>query len=240
MVADVWVVTLADGTEVVAKATSYDAALEAAGLEALGAAGGRVPDVLATTPRLLVLEHVTGDGDWASFGARLATIHRTTHDRFGWHQDNVIGPLVQANTWHDDWPGFYVEKRLRPHLDVLPADVRGRLERAIDGPLPDLLDHDPPPSVVHGDLWSGNIVGGSYLVDPAVHAADREFELAFMALFGGIPAPAWTAYEQAWPLDDGWEERRPALQLYHLLVHVALFGSGYLGGIRSRLDRYGW
>lgn len=241
MIADVWAGEVG-GRRVVAKRTGYPAHLEAEGLEVLGAAGASVPEVLAVSDDVLVLEHVEGNGDWAATGRRLATVHRQLGDAFGWPHANVIGPLPQDNTPAEDWPTFYVERRLRPHLDqpALPGDVRDRLAAALDGPARQLLDHGAPPSLVHGDLWSGNVIGGTWLIDPAVHHADREFELAFAALFGGIPRPFWQAYREAWPLDDGWEQRRPALQLYHLLVHVALFGMGYVGAVRSRLDQLGW
>lgn len=241
MIAEVWAVDLG-GRRAVVKRTSYDARLETEGLAALGEAGARVPEVLGVDDQVLVLEHVRGDEDWAGTGRRLAEVHRRVSDGFGWHQDNVIGPLPQDNTRTEDWPTFYGERRLRPHLDhaALPGDVRSRLEAALAGPLPELLDHAAAPSLVHGDLWSGNVIDGTWLIDPAVHHADREFELAFAALFGGIPPAFWDAYLAAWPLDDGWEARRPALQLYHLLVHVALFGSSYVSGVRRRLDQLGW
>ncbi len=242
-IAETWWVTLADGTEAVVKATTYDARLEAEGLAALGAAGAPVPAVLGVSERVLVLAYVRGEPDWGGLGATLADVHRTGRDEgFGWHRDNVIGPLPQANRVTDDWPGFYLDQRVRPHLDApaLPPAVRRRIERAGDGPARALLDHDAVPSLVHGDLWSGNVVDGRWLVDPAVHRADREFELAFADLFGGFPSAFWDAYAGAWPLDDGWERRRPALQLSHLLVHVRLFGAGYVPGVVARLDRLGW
>lgn len=242
MVAGVWAADLDDGSPVVVKRTPYDAELEAEGLRALGDAGAPVPRVLAVSQDVLVLERVAGSGRWGELGTRLAAVHRHTAGAFGWHRDNVIGPLPQVNTHDTHWPTFYVERRLRPHLlhDALPEDLRRRLLTAMRGPLPELLDHGPSPSLVHGDLWSGNVVDGTYLVDPAVHHADREFELAFADLFGGIPAAFWDAYTAAWPLDDGWEARRPVLQLFHLLVHVGLFGSGYVAPIRERLDQRGW
>lgn len=241
MVATVWSAE-ADRRPVVIKATPYDARLEAEGLEALGRAGAPVPEVLGVDEQVLVLEHVEGDGDWGRLGAALAEVHRQPASSFGWHQDNVIGPLPQDNEPHDDWPEFYVERRIRPHLELpdLPAPLRLRLRAACEDDLPALLDHGPTPSLVHGDLWSGNVVGGAFLIDPAVHHADREFELAFAALFGGIPQGFWDGYVEVWPLDDGWERRRPALQLYHLLVHVALFGGTYVGSVRDRLDQLGW
>jgi fructosamine-3-kinase len=226
----------------VVKRTPYPAELEAEGLQALGAAGGPVPRVLAAADDVLVLELVRGTPDWEGLGAALATVHRTTAPRFGWHRDNRIGALVQRNAWLPDWPTFYAERRIRPRLraPALSAPVRARLERALDGPLQELLATDPPASLVHGDLWTGNVVDGRWLVDPAVHHADREYELAFMDVFGGFPPALWAAYEEAWPLPDGWRRRRPALQLCHLLVHVELFGTGYVGSFSSRLDALGW
>lgn len=242
MIADVWQGRLSDGTEVVVKSTDYDAQLEAEGLEALGDAGAPVPSVVAVDTDVLVLELVRGEPDWETLGARVATVHRHRGDHFGWHRDNVIGPLPQDNGESDDWGEFYATRRVFAwsDADALPDEVRRRLHRACDGPLQALVDHDAPPSLVHGDLWSGNVVDGAYLIDPAVHHADREFELAFAALFGGIPRAFWNGYEAAWPLDDGWQDRRPALQLYHLLVHVELFGAGYVGQVGRRLDELGW
>jgi fructosamine-3-kinase len=238
-VADVTRAVLADGRAVVVKTTTYDAELEAEGLEALGAAGAPVPEVLAVGSRLLVLSHVTGPPDWAGLGAALARVHERTAERFGWHRDNVIGPLPQRNDREADWVRFYVGSRLAPYLGALPARTASRLERAMAGPLVDVLDHDPAPSLVHGDLWTGNVVDGRWLIDPAVHHADREVDLAMLALFGDAPAPFHRAYAEVWPLDHGWERRRPALQLAPLLVHVRLFGGGYVTGVERRLDELG-
>lgn len=241
MVADVWSVELG-GRRAVVKRTSYDARLEAEGLEVLADAGALVPEVLGVNEQILVLEAVSGTGDWHDTGRRLAAVHRNLGERFGWQRDNVIGPLHQDNRGSDDWPTFYAERRVRPHLGhaALPADVRDRLAVALDGPLQERVAHDTRPSLVHGDLWSGNVIDGTYLIDPAVHHADRELDLAFADLFGGIPREFWDAYHAAWPLDAGWEDRRPALQLYHLLVHVALFGASYAASVRRRLDQLGW
>jgi fructosamine-3-kinase len=239
-IAVVWDVRLADDRRVVVKTAATDATLEAEGLEALRAAGAPTPTVIAVDPRVLVLEHVTGEPDHAGLGRALATTHRTLGRAFGWSRDNVIGPLPQSNPWTDDWPTFYAEHRLRPYLPDLPGELAARLGRAMEGPLVDTLDHDVSPSLVHGDLWSGNIVDGRWLIDPAVHHADRELDLAMLDLFGGIPGVLQAGYDDVWPSDDGWERRRPALQLYHLLVHVRLFGAGYLGAVSHRLDELGW
>ena len=240
-IGQVWRVRLADGDTVVVKATGYDARLEAEGLDALRAAGGPVPRVVAADAEVLVLEHVTGPGDLHRLGAGVATIHRAVGESFGWSRDNVIGPLPQPNTPDDDWPTFHAERRLGTFLDLLPPELERRLRTAIeDGRLAGLLDHEPPPSLVHGDLWWGNVVADRWLIDPAVHRADREVDLAMLDLFGSVPATFERGYTEVWPLPDGWQRRRPALQLWPLLVHVRLFGAGYLGGVASRLDQLGW
>ncbi|HVM00611.1 MAG TPA: fructosamine kinase family protein [Egibacteraceae bacterium] len=242
MICEVWRARLSDGREVVVKRAPYPVEVEADGLAALAEAGAPVPEVLAAEDDVLVLAAVGGPPDWPGLGAALARMHRSTGTAFGWHRDNLIGWLPQRNDPCPDWPDFYVNHRIRPWLgaSALPVDVRRRLERACEGPLQALLDHDPEPSLVHGDLWSGNVVDGRWLVDPAVCYADREYELAFMDCFGGFPAALVDAYIAAWPLEPGWQARRPALQLYHLLVHVEHFGAGYVGGVTSRLDALGW
>jgi fructosamine-3-kinase len=227
---------LADGRAVVRKTTDYDADLEAEGLRALRDAGAPVPAVLDVGPRHLVLEHVTGPPDWRALGAAVAELHRSIGPSFGWHRDNVIGPLPQHNDRDERWGRFFVERRLAPYLDDLPVDAARRLERAAARVVPDLLDHEPAPSLVHGDLWVGNVVDGRWLIDPAVHHADREVDLAMLSLFGDAPPAFHRASDEVWPLDDGWRRRRDALQLGPLLVHVRLFGAGYLGGVVHRLD----
>ncbi|GGI06152.1 fructosamine kinase family protein [Egicoccus halophilus] len=236
-VAQAWRATLTDGREVVVKATPYDAGLEAEGLRALADAGAPTPALLGVDAHVLVLEHVSGPPDWSGLGAALARVHGHHGPAFGWHRDNVIGPLPQANGWCPTSGTFVVERRIRPHLEVLPAALARRLAAACDGPLPALLDaHEPTPSLVHGDLWTGNVVDGRWLIDPAVHHADRETDLAMLTLFGAPPRPFWDAYASAAPLPDGWEQRRPALHLAPLLVHVRLFGGSYVDGVARALD----
>jgi fructosamine-3-kinase len=238
-IAQVRRVELADGRLAVVKHTPYDATLEAEGLRALGAAGVRVPEVLGVDTEVLVLEHVRAEPDLEALGAELAGAHRVLGERFGWHRDNVIGPLPQANPPTDAFPEFFVEHRLLPYLGDVPPELARRLQRACDTVLPDLLDHGQPPSLVHGDLWSGNILDRRVLIDPAVHHGDREIDLAMLDLFGGIPAALQRGYDAVWPLDEDWQRRRPALQLFHLLVHVRLFGAGYHGAVASRLSALG-
>jgi fructosamine-3-kinase len=240
-VADTWRVTLSDDRDVVVKTGSTDARLEAEGLDALRTAGGTVPVVLAVDRDVLVLEHVAGRGDPRTFGRMLADVHATTATDFGWHRDNVIGPLPQRNDHSTDWPTFLASQRLAPHLGVLPPDLARRLRSAIDdGRLAGELDHDPAPSLVHGDLWSGNVLGWRWLIDPAVHYADREVDLAMLELFGDLPPAFLDGYTEVAPLPAGVARRRLVLQLVPLLVHVRLFGASYLGGIEQRMRRLGW
>ena len=225
------------------KRTAYDARLEADGLQRLAQAGAPVPEVLGVDQDELVMEWVSGPSDWEALGSALASLHRTTADAFGYDFDNVIGSLPQSNPWTQSWGEFFAQNRVQVHLNdpAVPAPLRHRLESASGGLLPALLDeHLPVPSLIHGDLWSGNIVDGSFLIDPAVSFSDREVELAFMAVFGGLPQAMWNGYLDVWPLADGWERRRPALQLHHLLVHVRIFGGGYIRMVEDRLDRLGW
>lgn len=225
---------------VVIKDTDYDARLEAEGLAALEAAGAPVPKVYEVSEFQLILQELAGTPDWESLGRTLARVHLKSHESFGWEYDNVIGPLPQRNTWTRSWPDFFVEHRILPWLGSLPTDIARRLEMATEGPLPELLDHDVKPSLIHGDLWVGNVIDGRWLVDPAVNYADRELELAFATLFGEFPGSFHRAYSEVWPLDAGWEERRPALQLYHLLVHAEIFGGDYFAMISDRLAQYHW
>jgi fructosamine-3-kinase len=238
-----WQAEWPDGRRAFVKRTPYAARIEADGLAALDAAGAPVPEVLGVDAHTLVLEWLEGSPDWEGLGRALAQVHRTTADAFGWDSDNRLGSLIQRNGWWGDWGTFYAERRVRPFLSAggLTDALRARLHAALDGPLRELLTgHAPAPSLVHGDLWSGNVVDGRWLVDPAVCFADRELDLAFAAVFGGFPDAFSGAYLEAWPLPDGWERRRPALQLYHLLAHVKLFGGGYADSVAARLDQLGW
>jgi fructosamine-3-kinase len=225
------------------KRTSYDAHLEADGLRRLSGAGAPVPEVLRVGRDELVMTWASGTPDWEALGATLATVHRTTAPAFGYDIDNVIGSLPQPNPWTEEWGSFYSDNRVRVHLDDpgVPDLLRRRLLAACEGPIADLLDEQHPvPSLVHGDIWSGNIIDGAFLIDPAVSFSDREVELAFMAVFGGIPQEMWRGYLEEWPLADGWQRRRHALQLHHLLVHVRLFGGSYVRMAEERLDLLGW
>lgn len=235
---------------------------EAAGLVALKSAGTSLilPRAIAlwpdsgtpdpVGPALLVLEYLEPDADeptaetWESLGRGLAALHRAPEDRFGWSQPNYCGLTSQENEWTDDWPGFFAAKRIGTLVERL-AD-KGALSptelktySALLDKLPALLAHSPRPSLIHGDLWSGNFLAsnlGPALVDPAVYCADREAEWAMMLLFGGFPERVLDAYQESWPLPLEWRERMPLYQLYHVLNHQLLFGGSY-GGQAIRIAR---
>ncbi|MEO6095491.1 MAG: fructosamine kinase family protein [Fibrobacteria bacterium] len=226
---------------------------EAEGLAALAAAGTglRIPGLIAVSPEppplapngptLLLLEYLESDPDgpspetWEALGRGLAVLHRAPEDRFGLNRDNFCGLTLQENGWSDDWAGFYREKRLGALVDRLakrgdlgPDEIRD-YSRLL-ARLPELLSHRPVPSLIHGDLWSGNFlaaVTGPALVDPAAYCADREAEWGMMLLFGGFPDSVLAAYQEVWRLPEGWRDRIPLYQLYHVLNHFMLFGGGY-------------
>lgn len=181
------------------------------------------------------------------FGIALAQMHRYTSDRYGLREDNYIGALVQINGWSEDWVQFYRDRRLGVQAEL--ALQNGRLTPKRQKWLERLLDHlhrwlpkRPIASLLHGDLWSGNRIiasdGSPYLIDPAVCYGDREMDLAFSELFGGFPARFYAAYQEAWPLDPGYEERKPLYQLYYLLVHLNLFGESYGRAVDEILRTY--
>ncbi|HEX6320411.1 MAG TPA: fructosamine kinase family protein [Burkholderiales bacterium] len=215
-------------------------AAEADGLQALRSVGLRAPAALkhgtAAGLAYLLLEHLDleSTGDFAALGRMLASAHRKAGPRFGWHRDNYIGATPQANRWKDNWAQFWLERRLRPQLDL--ARTKGF---DLEAPSLGLLDgHDPQPSLLHGDLWRGNAgftPQGPVVFDPAVYYGDREADLAMTELFGGFPPEFYEGYNSEWPLDGGYSRRKPLYNLYHLLNHLNLFGGGYLGQVKETL-----
>ncbi|MEM7036432.1 MAG: fructosamine kinase family protein, partial [Bacteroidota bacterium] len=185
-------------------------------------------------------------GFWTTFGHSLAALHRHSAPTFGLDHPNFIGRLPQSNDQRTDFPTFFAECRLQPQArmardaGLLDRDTLRRLE-AFYPLLPDLLP-DEPPALLHGDLWSGNFMsangGQPYIFDPAVHYGHREAELAFSRMFGGFDAEFYAAYQDAWPLQPGWQARIAIFNLYPLAVHLNLFGAYYLREIQSTLKKY--
>ncbi|MDP8993651.1 MAG: fructosamine kinase family protein [Pseudomonadota bacterium] len=206
--------------------------VEAAMLRALAAGGVPVPAVEGEHEGVLLLEHVENDGvmspnAWADIGSTLRRLHARRGERYGWPADYRIGSVELDNRESGDWPAFWGEQRLVATAAVLDLPWRERVER-LAGRLADLLPASPPPSHLHGDLWSGNILvrDGSLaaLIDPACYYGHAEVDLAMLMLFDAPPEAFWTAYGAS---EAGWEERRGLYQLFPALVHLRLFGASY-------------
>lgn len=176
-------------------------------------------------------------------GEQLAQMHRSTAEGFGFQTDNYIGSLPQSNIRHNKWSDFFINERLMPMVQMatdkryLNAADLHNFEQLYKN-LPGLFDEEPP-SLIHGDLWGGNYLIGTdekpYLIDPAVSYGHREFDMAMTMLFGGFSQEFYTAYYEAFPLAKGWRERTDLWNLYPLLVHLNLFGIGYLGQVRDNI-----
>jgi fructosamine-3-kinase len=225
------------------------------GLEELLAADAlRVPRPLATGVTggcaWIAMEWIeTGrsrHGTARDLGFRLARQHRCLAEKFGWARDNTIGSTPQVNGWFSEWVEFYSQRRIRYQLDLAARNsYPGRLleagERLLQCVGDFFSDYRPEPSLLHGDLWGGNWAadaeGRPFLFDPAVYYGDREADLAMTELFGGFDAEFYAAYRDAWPLDAGYRTRRDLYNLYHVLNHLNLFGSGYLGQSEALLGR---
>lgn len=177
-------------------------------------------------------------------GRMLAALHRCEADRYGWQRDNHIGLTRQCNAWSDNWCEFFTDQRLGFQLRVAEQrtnDVWVKRGFALLDVLPRMLDgHQPPASLLHGDLWSGNFAmradGEPVIFDPAAYYGDRETDLAMTELFGGFSPVFYATYEEEWPLDDGYEERRALYQLYHVVNHANMFGGGYAKQAARMID----
>lgn len=184
----------------------------------------------------LVMEWIDLDssGDWREMGEKLAQLHNASVSNcFGWDRNNYIGSIEQDNTQEDSWATFFSEHRLRPQFER--CERRGG--RFVDYPtllelVPQVLqDRNVPPSLVHGDLWSGNLAfsqsGVPVVYDVACYWGDGEVDLAMTELFGRLPNDFYTGYDAVRPIDPGYKKRRTLYNLYHILNHFNLFGGGY-------------
>jgi fructosamine-3-kinase len=231
---------------------------EARGLEWLREASVvRVPEVVAVSsgeigvPSFLVLEYVESarrDRDFDErLGRELAALHLRGAPAFGLDHDNFIGRLPQSNARAETWVEFYRDRRLGRELEraakagLASAGMRRGLERLF-AKLHELTGPPEPPARLHGDLWGGNLHvddgGQPCLIDPAAYGGHREVDLAMMRLFGGFSERTFAAYDEAFPLAEGHEERVALYQLYPLMVHVNLFGSSYVSSVERTLARY--
>ena len=220
-------------------------AAEADGLQALQAAGVRTPRPashgVAAGRAYLLLEYLdlTGPRDFVALGKMLAAAHRRHGARFGWERDNYIGANAQHNAWSENWTQFWRERRLAPQVALARMNGFDLESAGLDTVL---AGHEPEPSLLHGDLWSGNAgfgPEGPVVFDPAVYYGDREADLAMTELFGGFPAEFYAAYQQAYPLPAGYAKRKHLYNLYHLLNHLNIFGGSYLPQVKAALRLLG-
>ncbi|UJH92837.1 fructosamine kinase family protein [Antarcticibacterium sp. 1MA-6-2] len=209
-----------------------------------------VPKVLATgvieNKAYLLLQYINSTSPvedfWNVFGKKLADLHKKTNHLFGFDTDNYIGSLPQKNGHCSTASEFYISQRLEPQFRLAKSKgfKLGKTTALFNYCLEVIPDE--PPSLIHGDLWSGNYLADSEgqpgLIDPAVSYAPRELDLAMMKLFGGFSPAAFESYNFHFPLQKDWEKRIPLWQLYYLLVHLNIFGAGYLARVTSIIDRY--
>ena len=217
---------------------------EAAGLKILASTNSiAIPEVIGSAESgkyaYLLLQYIeSGVPDqnfWNDFGIKLADLHRNTSEYFGLDNDNYIGSLVQSNKKHADFIEFFIVERIEPRLkaarnkgEFSHSDTRyfNSLFKSLQNIIP-----SEKPALIHGDLWSGNFMvtadGLPCLIDPAIYYGHREADIAMTQLFGGFHQEFYDAYNQAWPMEKDWQKRMDIFNLYPLLVHVNLFGSGY-------------
>ena len=243
---------------------------EAAGLQAIASTQAiGTPKILCTGTddgedvgySFLLLGFIKSAGKrkdyWEVFAQELADMHKADTKKlmvvepventctFGFHQDNFIGAGAQKNTPASKWIDFYRDCRLAPQFkradSYFTAEDRAKITKLLDR-LEDFLIEPEAPSLLHGDLWSGNVMcgpdGKAMLIDPATYVGHREADLAMTELFGGFPPEFYQAYSEAAPLQPGYEERRDLYNLYQLLNHLNLFGPTYLGPVLSIVSEY--
>lgn len=230
---EVLLVPGSDGRNLVAKSGAQIVA-EAQMLRALAVAGVSVPAVEAEYGDVLLLEHVPNDEAfspraWGDVGRQIRAMHANCGGQYGWDSDHSFGSVRIDNQQTRDWPGFWGEQRLRAPATLLDLPWRKRIDTLVER-VGEVLPATPPAALLHGDLWSGNILVKqgrlAALIDPACYHGDAEVDLAMLCLFGAPDEAFWEAYG---PLAPGWEGRRAIYQLFPAIVHVRLFGETYAG-----------
>lgn len=249
-------VTTQRGTVVVKQSTNAPGDMyyrEAEGLLALAVPGGpRVPQVLSVGEGHLILEdfgkHESGPGYWEEFGRRIAAMHSNQSPKYGFHHDNYLGILLMDNSWSEDGYEFFAQTRMFRFFDeplakeYLTKEDRQGVEH-IAGMLPNLIPYQPP-SLLHGDLWTSNILvspdGQPGVIDPAVYFGWPEAELSMTFAYDGVGSAALDAYREVHPLEPGWEERFEILNIRELLSMVAHTGNQYgtVPKLRELLAKY--
>jgi protein-ribulosamine 3-kinase len=227
---------------------------EANGLNELKKANAiRVPDVIMVDKNFILLENISSSGKtgnfYAQFGERFAMLHKYTNDMHGFRENNYIGSNPQLNLpSKSEWKDFYWENRILFQYKLCEKNGYATAElkkeiAALENKLDSILaGSENTPSLLHGDLWSGNYIvdekGEACLIDPAVYYGNREADLAMTKLFGGFTNEFYKSYLSAYPLPEGWEYRENLYKLYHILNHLNLFGTGYYSQAISLIKFY--
>jgi fructosamine-3-kinase len=230
---------------------------EAHGLLELSKAGAiKIPEVIDYNQDYILLEFIYSGSRqrnfFGDFGRQLAELHKVKSEQFGFYEDNYIGSSPQLNINDEEnrnnWIKFYFNKRLLYQYRL--AEKNGFADysfktafKKLENKIESVLDvPDAVPSLLHGDLWSGNFIpdmqGNVCLIDPAVYYGHRETDLAMTKLFGGFPPPFYESYNESFPLPEGWQYREKIYMLYHVLNHLNLFGSGYYSHALSLMQYY--
>jgi len=256
-IGDVRRIDLADGRSLVAKLGGTGSGLELEGFM-LGYLVDHsplpVPQVLHADDHLLVMQHLPAGGRLNGAAQEhaadlVAGLHEVSGPAFGFERDTVIGGLAQPNPPTESWVAFFRDQRLRymgneaVQAGRLPGRVMHRIDR-LAARLEDWIGEPAGPSLIHGDMWTGNVLcQGNQItgfIDPAIYYADPEIELAFSTLFGTFGDPFFARYGEHRPIRNGFfEERRDLYNLYPLLVHVRLFGGSYVASVEQTLGRFG-
>ena len=204
-----------------------------------------LPKIINTSNHFLLLEHIESTYKstifWENFGRNLAALHKHTNSNFGLDHDNYIGSLPQYNTPMNSWTEFFIHNRLVAQLNIgnCTAEIRKKFD-VLFLKLPSLFPIENP-ALIHGDLWSGNVLcthDKVMLIDPAVYYGHREMDLAMTVLFGGFQKRVYDAYNEYYPLEKGWEKRTDLCNMYPLLVHHNLFGGNYLNQVNTIINSY--
>ncbi len=232
-------VDLADGRQMVAKHGSL-VEREGVMLRAIGKTGAPAPKVCHAERELLIMEYIEADGakDWLCLADVLAILHAPRDEPYGWNEDFAFGSVAVANMRGGNWPEFWAANRLLCHAGHIDSSIARRLD-VLAKRLPDLLPTYPTHSLLHGDLWGGNILFNqgqvAALIDPACYVGHREVDVAMLTLFDHPPEEFFIAMQ----LEDGWQDRLPIYRLWPLLVHLRLFGEGYRGSVTNALHALG-
>jgi fructosamine-3-kinase len=215
----------------------------------------RVPSVLVydeiDTFQVLLLEWIDGGSRteqfWKHFGEQLAALHKVTNPAFGFEEDNYMGALPQLNHRYNNWIEFFIQSRLQPQVEMARVNqlVHTKHLTAFENiyrHLENIFDEKEQASLLHGDLWSGNFMcdqnAEPVLIDPAVYFGHRSMDLAMTTLFGGFERSFYESYNYHFPFPNNYSEQWDICNLYPLLIHLNLFGAGYLGQIEKILKRF--